>query len=63
VVGPDAKIRGTGPGLPPPQCQGMACLVEQCLLRTSYNFDHCKLPTEFFKKCVKGLYGSEYVTD
>ena len=60
-VGPDAKIRGRGPGLPPPQCQAMSCLIQKCLASTSYNFEVCNRPMKFFKHCVKGLYGSEHV--
>ena len=60
-AGPDAKIRGGAPGLPPPQCQAMSGLIEKCLLSTSYNFEVCNRSMKFFKHCVKGLYGSEHV--
>jgi hypothetical protein len=63
VVGPDVRIRGAHMGLPPPQCQSISCLVQTCLIRTQYDQKHCERMVQLFKHCVKGLYGSEYVSD
>eukprot|EP00744_Colponema_vietnamica_P019953 GILI01028283.1.p1 GENE.GILI01028283.1~~GILI01028283.1.p1 ORF type:complete len:113 (-),score=12.04 GILI01028283.1:237-575(-) len=60
-VGPSVQLRGEGPGEPPEQCQPMSCLIANCLHRNKFDFDRCKLPMEYFKRCVKGLYGSEYI--
>ena len=62
-VGPNAKIRGEYPGLPPKQCQGLSPLVEKCLEATKFNFQLCGRTMILFKHCVKSLYGSEFVVD
>ncbi|EPY31531.1 hypothetical protein STCU_00162 [Strigomonas culicis] len=62
-VGPAVSIKGRNEGEPPDQCAAMSCLVGECLRKYNYDFKRCKPPMDFFKYCVKGFYGSEYVVD
>ncbi|KEG14757.1 hypothetical protein DQ04_00321260 [Trypanosoma grayi] len=61
-VGHSVRIKGENEGEPPPQCAAMSCLIGLCLRNNGYNFEGCKIPMQYFKHCVKSLYGSEYVT-
>lgn len=60
-VGPAVQVKGIGRGEPPLQCCNISCLVERCLKLSKYDFEKCKAPMDAFKRCVKGLYGKEYV--
>lgn len=57
------RLMGPRTGEPPSQCAGMSCLVGRCLEENNYNFDACITPSNYFKQCVKGLYGSIYIMD
>ena len=55
-------IKGSGPGLPPPQCAPLSCLSEKCLFATGFDFKQCTAFMGNFKHCVKALYvKSEFV--
>lgn len=62
-VGPNVRLRGSGIGEPPPQCAGLACLVQKCLYKTEFNSKICKDAALPFRHCVKQLYGEEYIVD
>lgn len=57
------QLRGEGPGEPPIQCAPLSCMIASCLHQNKFEFSKCQIPSEYFKRCVKGLYGSEYITD
>lgn len=60
-VGPSVQVKGENEGEPPLQCAAMSCLVGECLRQFNYDFQRCKPPMDFFKHCVQGLYGSQYI--
>ncbi|KAG5470451.1 hypothetical protein LSCM1_01695 [Leishmania martiniquensis] len=61
-VGSSVQVKGKNEGEPPSQCAAMSCLIGECLRKYNYNFDRCKSHTEFFKYCVKSLYGQDYIS-
>ena len=55
------RVKGDAPGIPPPQCQRMACAFENCMQRTGYTGTQCREVLAHFKRCTNLLYLSEYV--
>lgn len=62
-VGDGVRVKGINQGDPPFQCAAMSCLVGECLKKYDYQFDRCRAPMNYFKRCVKGFYGSEYINE
>eukprot|EP00758_Cryptobia_borreli_P000660 Tbor_TRINITY_DN1394_c0_g1::TRINITY_DN1394_c0_g1_i1::g.12498::m.12498 len=57
------KIKGDNVGDPPPQCAPLSCTIGECLRVNNYKFEECTVPSSYFKRCVKAMYGSEYIME
>eukprot|EP00758_Cryptobia_borreli_P004947 Tbor_TRINITY_DN4667_c0_g2::TRINITY_DN4667_c0_g2_i1::g.14823::m.14823 len=59
----DKKIKGYRPGHPPLQCVGISANISECIRMNQYRFEDCIAPCAYFKRCVKALYGNEYIME
>lgn len=55
------RLKGIRRGHPPNQCVEMSRLIARCVEENNYDFEACASPSIYFKQCVKGLYGGDYI--